>query len=247
MVFVEFSKAFDTVVRTRPWQLLMNYGCPGKFTTMIEALHTGIMANVTAGGEVCESFNVTDGVNQGCVLAPTLFSIFLSAMLDEAFRDMAHGVYIQSTQSADLFNVAHFRAKTKTTRILTRELLFADDSALVANSAEEMQKIVSSMRQRSFSLKINTKKTEVLYQPNSTRTREEDIMVDGNKLNSVLESTYLGSTISSNGCIDDEIQRRMAKASAYFGKYRWRSKRVRLSATAHWFGRLLLFIIITFT
>ena len=205
------------------------------------------MANVTVGGEVSESFNVTDGVNQGCVLAPTLFSIFLSAMLDEAFRDMGDGVYIQSRQSADLFNVAHFRAKTKTTRILTRELLFADDSALVAHSAEEMQKIVSSMRQRSFSLKINIKKTEVLYQPNSTRTREEDIMVDGNKLNSVLESTYLGSTISSNGCIDDEIQRRMSKASASFGKYRWRSKRVRLSATAQCFWRLLLFIIISFT
>ena len=49
------------------------------------------------------------------------------------------------------------------------------------------------------------------------RTREEDIMVDGNKLNSALEFTYLGSTISSNGCIDDEIQRKMAKASASFG------------------------------
>ena len=45
-------------------------------------------------------------------------------------------------------------------------------------------------------------------------------MVDGNKLNSVLEFTYLGSTISSNGCIDDEIQRRMAKASASFGRLR---------------------------
>ena len=33
-------------------------------------------------------------------------------------------------------------------------------------------------------------------------------MVDGNKLKSVLEFTYLGSTISCNGCIDDEIQRR---------------------------------------
>ena len=41
-------------------------------------------------------------------------------------------------------------------------------------------------------------------------------MVDGNKLNSVLEFTYLGNTISSNGCIDDEIQRRMAKPSASF-------------------------------
>ena len=122
-------------------------------------------------------------------------------------RDMGDGVYIQSRQSVDLFNVAHFRAKTKTTRILMRELLFADDSALVAHSVEEMQNIVE---------KINIKKTEVPYQPNSTRTREEDIMVDGNKLNSVLEFTYIGSTISSNGCIDDEIQRRMAKASASF-------------------------------
>ena len=47
-------------------------------------------------------------------------------------------------------------------------------------------------------------------------------MVDGNKLNSVLEFTYLGSTKSSDGCIDDEIQRRMAKASASFGRLRQR-------------------------
>ena len=47
-------------------------------------------------------------------------------------------------------------------------------------------------------------------------------MVDGNKLNSVLEITYLGSKISSNGCIDDEIHRRMAKTSAPFGRLRQR-------------------------
>ena len=145
-------------------------------------------------------------------------------MLDEAFRGMGDGVYIQSRLSADLFNVAYFRAKTKITRILMRELLFADDSALVAYSAEEMQKIVDAFSDASkkFGLNINITKTEVLYQPNSTRTREDDIMVDGNKLNSVLEFTYLGSTISSNGCIDVEIQRWMAKASASFGRLRQR-------------------------
>ena len=54
-------------------------------------------------------------------------------------------------------------------------------------------------------------------------------MVDGNKLNSVLEFTYLGSTISSNGCIDDEIHRKMAKASAYFDRLhqrRWNNHHV---------------------
>ena len=105
-----------------------------------------------------------------------------------------------------------------------RELLFADDSALVAHSAEEMQNIVNAFSNASnkFGLKINIKKTEMLYQPNCTSTREEDIMVDGNKLNSVLEFNYLGSTISSDGCIGDEIQRRLAKASASFGQLRQR-------------------------
>ena len=95
---------------------------------------------------------------------------------------------------------------------------------MVAHSAEEMQKIVDAFSDASkkFGLKINIKQTDVLYQPNSTRTREEDVMVDGNKLNSVLEFTYPGSTISSNGCIDDETQRSMAKVSASFGRLRQR-------------------------
>ena len=55
MVFVDFTKAFDTVGRTGVWQLLGKYGCPEKFTTMIEDLHTGMMVNVSDGGEVSES------------------------------------------------------------------------------------------------------------------------------------------------------------------------------------------------
>ena len=130
---------------------------------------------------------------------------------------------IYSPDRALTYSTSHTSEQTKTTRILMRELLFADDSALVAHSAEEMQKIVDAFSDASkkFGLKINIKKTEVLYQLNSTKTRE-DGMVDGNKLNSVLEFTYIGSTISSDGCIDDEIQRRMVKASASFGRLRQR-------------------------
>ena len=61
VVFVDFSKAFDTVGRTGLWQLLRKYGCLEKFTTMIEALHTGMMANISVGGEVSESFSLQMG------------------------------------------------------------------------------------------------------------------------------------------------------------------------------------------
>ena len=52
MVFVDFSKVFDAVGRTGLWHLPREYGCPEKFTTMIEAVYTGMMANVSVGGAV---------------------------------------------------------------------------------------------------------------------------------------------------------------------------------------------------
>ena len=79
---------------------------------MIESLHTGTTGE-RQGGEVSDIFAIKNGVKQGCVLATTPFSIFLSAILEEAFRDIGDGVYSQSRQDAYLFTVAHFRAKTK--------------------------------------------------------------------------------------------------------------------------------------
>ena len=191
---------------------------------MIESLNTGMMVNVWNGGEVSDTFAITNGVNQGCVLASTLFSIILSAMLEEAFRDMGGGIYIQSRQNADLFTVAHFRAKTKNTNILVRELLFADDSALISHSAEEIQRIVDAFANASskFGLKINIKKTEVMFQPNSTMTMEEDINVDETTLSHVKEFTYLGSIIASDGHIEAKLKKRMSKASMSFGRLRER-------------------------
>lgn len=224
VVFVDFTKAFDTVGRRGLWQLLRKYGCPEKFTRMIESLHTGMMAKVKEAGETSESFPVSNGVKQGCVLAPTLFSIFLSAMLEEAFADFEEGVYIQSRQDADLFNVAHFKAKTKSTQILVRELLFADDSALVAHTPEQMQHVIDafSSASKKFGLQINIRKTEVLFQPGTDHQEEEEILVDGTALKQVDDFTYLGSTISKDGRIDSELVKRMSKASSAFGRLRTR-------------------------
>jgi len=50
-----------------------------------------------------------------------------------------------------------------------RDVLFADDSARIAHSAEEIQKIVDAFfsTPKKFGLKMNIKKTELLFQPNS--------------------------------------------------------------------------------
>ena len=105
-----------------------------------------------------------------------------------------------------------------------RELLFVDDSALIAHSAEEIQRIVDAFSNASskFGLKINIKKTEAMLQPNSTMTMEEDINIDETTLNHVKEFTYFGSIITSGGHIEAELQKRMSKAIMSFGCLRER-------------------------
>nr|VZI30369.1 unnamed protein product [Spirometra erinaceieuropaei] len=61
---------------------------------MVRQLHDGVMARVTDNGAVSEAFAVNNEVKQGCVLAPTLFSLMLSAMLMDAYRDEHPGISI---------------------------------------------------------------------------------------------------------------------------------------------------------
>ncbi|BHF76423.1 hypothetical protein SprV_0501952100 [Sparganum proliferum] len=85
--FVDLTKAFDTVNREGLWKIMQKFGCPERFIQMVRPLHDGMMARVTDNGAVSEAFAVTNGVKQGCVLAPTPFSLMFSAMLMDAYRD----------------------------------------------------------------------------------------------------------------------------------------------------------------
>ena len=84
IVFADFTKAFDNRLEDCTVADSEELWTPKRFTTLIESLYTGMMLNVMTGGKVSDTFVITIR----CVLAHTLFSIFLSAMLEEAFRDI---------------------------------------------------------------------------------------------------------------------------------------------------------------
>ncbi|CAL1540204.1 unnamed protein product, partial [Lymnaea stagnalis] len=109
---------------------------------------------------------VTNGAKQGCVLAPTLFSIMYSAMLSDVFKDSATGLPIRFRTDGSVFNLRRLQAKTKVKHNTINELLFADDCALNALSEAVMQHSVDTFSEacNNFGLTINTKKTEVMYQ-----------------------------------------------------------------------------------
>ena len=185
-------------------------------------------ATVNFEGSTSESFGVRCGVKQGCVLAPTLFGIFFSALLHHAFGDDLDedSVYLYTRADGQLFSLARLRAKTKRQRVLVRELLFADDAAFVSHGTAGLQRLMDKFSSAcdQFSLVISVKKTVVLHQQGSLAN---PITVKDETLAAVEKFTYLGSTTRNDLSMSPDVQTRIGKASTTFSRLRsrvWKNK-----------------------
>nr|VZI06739.1 unnamed protein product [Spirometra erinaceieuropaei] len=221
--FVDLTKVFDTVHREGLWKIMRKFGCPERFTQMVRQLHDGMMARVTDNGAVSEAFAVTNGVKQGCALAPTLFGLMFSAMLMDAYLDERPGIRIAYRTDGHLNQRRmHFQSRVSTTTV--HELPFADDCALNTTSEEEIQRSMDlfSAASENFGLVINTQKTVVMHQPppNSATAPNAppQINVNGTQLQVVENFPYPGITLSRNTKIDEEVANRILKASQAFGR-----------------------------
>lgn len=220
VLFVDLTKAFDTVSRLGLWNILPRLGVPPKMLKIIQCFHEGMQARLVNGSED-DQFPVTNGVKQGCVLAPTLFSLLFSAMLLSAFKDSDPGVQITHRTDGGVFNIHRLKAKTKVTKALIRELLYADDCAIVAHSEKDLQSLTDALSAatKHFGLTISIKKTEVMFQPAKGSSAPAPVIkIDGKALNTVDTFTYLGSKLSASNSLDKEISNRIAKASASYGR-----------------------------
>ena len=80
--FIDLTKAFDTVNREALWIILSKLGCPSKFINLIRLFHDGMSGSILCDGDTSSPFNISNGVKQGCVLAPVLFNLFFHVCLN---------------------------------------------------------------------------------------------------------------------------------------------------------------------
>ncbi|VDL87320.1 unnamed protein product [Schistocephalus solidus] len=134
---------------------------------MVRQLHDGMMTRVTDNRTVSEAFTVTNVVKQGCVLAPTLFSLMFSAMLMDAYRDEQPGIRIAYRTDGHLLNSRRMQASTCVSRTSVHDLLFTDDCALNTVTEEDMQRSMDLFATgcADFGLTISTAKRVVMPQP----------------------------------------------------------------------------------
>ncbi|XP_076032471.1 uncharacterized protein LOC143020192 [Oratosquilla oratoria] len=124
-------------------RVLKRFGCPDSYISLVRALHEKNSGRVLYQGKLSEEFEITCELKQGYVLAPTLFGLYLAAMMYEIPSDN-QGVDIRYRLDSGLFNLAKFRSKQLTTIKIVTELQYADDNATFCHSADDLQHLLTS-------------------------------------------------------------------------------------------------------
>ena len=124
--FIDFKKAFDYVWHVALFHVLYHYGIPTKCHNLIANLYNRAISAVKCSGHVGELFTKTVGSRQGCRLSPDIFNIYIENIMSLALnKAIGVGVLV----GGHLFN----------------NLQFADDIALLAGSADNLQHLLDSV------------------------------------------------------------------------------------------------------
>ena len=81
--FVDFSKAFDSLVWARMWEIIEFSGCPTALLAVIRCLHehATISIRLNSAGDLAAEFKQKKGIRQGSGLSPCLFVLVLDFVL----------------------------------------------------------------------------------------------------------------------------------------------------------------------
>ena len=208
-VFVDFSKAFDSVSRGALPLVLRAYNVPQQLISAVMALYQDTRAAVVTPDGLSDLFSTTSGVLQGDTLAPFLFVLLLDWVLRTGLPTNEDGFLLCRRTSR--------RHPEKRLCVLA----YADDLALLASSAEGAQRLMDRLTEAAarVGLVINTRKTEVLTVPEDLPAEIWCRGGDGSalRLPRCQRFTYLGGLVPS---VQEDMTRRRGLAWAAFRSVR---------------------------
>ena len=134
------------------------------------------------------------GVQQGCILSPTLFNVFLEFVMDD-LKSLQDNLQLDEILSNDI------RYADDTTRItMVFDKLHISTNELEASCAK-------------WGMKVNPAKCKVIS------SDQNDIKIDGKVVEKVKELIFLGSVVPGT---PSDIKRRISLDSSAFGRLKQR-------------------------
>ena len=105
-------------------------GLPDHLTCLLRNLYAGQKVTVSTGHGTTDWFQIGKGVHQGCILSPFLFNLYAEYIMSNAGLDEA-------------------QAGIKIARRNINNLIYADDTTLIAESEEELKSLLLKVKEES--------------------------------------------------------------------------------------------------
>ena len=178
-------KAFACVDHNKLWKILKVMGLPDHLTCLLRNLYTGQEATVRTGHGTTDWFQIGKGVCQGYILSPCLFNLYAEYIMRNAGLEEA-------------------QAGIKIARGNVKNLRYADDTTLRAESEEELKSLLMKVKEEigKGGLKFNIQKTKIMVSGPITSWQ-----IDGETVETVADFIFLGSKITADGDCSHEIKR----------------------------------------
>ena len=204
--FVDFRKAFDSVIREKLWVIMKEYGIPSLYINIIRDLYDQSSSCILEGNRTSDWFEVRSGVKQGCVMSGFIFVIVIDWVMRNTL-DKRRGL------------------RWNLTTVL-EDLDYADDIALLASRHSDLQEKTSRLHDTAeiVGLSINPRKTKTMR---LNCKNSDSIIVEGNELEDVETFPYLGAMLDKQGGTATDIKRRLALARNAFSTLQplWKSSK----------------------
>ena len=184
LIFVDFSKAFDSVNRDKMFEILELYGIPPEIISAIKVLYSNTKSTILTPDGETEHFDILAGILQGDTLAPFLFIIVIDYVMRVSVDTIKEKGFLYQPRKSSRYPALHIT-----------DADFADDIALLADNLPNAQALLSALESAAncTGLYLNETKTECL--PINIRNRIEMKTLANNILKHVDDYKYLGSHI----------------------------------------------------
>ena len=193
-VFIDLTKAYDSIQRRLLWDKLSDIGIGGKISRAIKSMYANVQSCVRINGICTDFFEVNLGLKQGCLLSPLLFNFYINDLVDNLkFLDL--GVNIDGEKVS--------------------VLLYADDIVLLSENENDMQRLLDVISEwcNDNKIHISRDKSKVVHFRNpSTPLSRYIFHCDNNQLDFAPSYQYLGLLFTEH--LDYDIMAKTVAQSA---------------------------------
>ena len=179
---LDATKAFDRVNYSKLFRKLLDRNVSPLVLRLLYQMYTCQKLKVKWSNFVSDTFSVTNGVKQGGVLSPILFSVYVDDLLVELSKS-GIGCHVGNNYVGCLS--------------------YADDLTLLAPTVKALQNMIDICEKyaTSFDITFNGKKSVLMmFKGISCKNSDCHVVVNGNIVRKTNQALHLGHSISSDDC-----------------------------------------------